>query len=260
MTNILLTISYDGTDFCGWQRQDKPTENKTDVVRTVQGVIEKALNKMLKVHVDLQGSGRTDSGVHAKAQAANFVSPYDNIPEENYVRALNGFLPNDIRIMSAIKVPDDFSSRFNATSRTYRYFIHTVSVPEAKDTRYVWYIPFKPDVDLLNGMCKSLSGELDCATFRAAGDQSISTHRYIDNAHFWYEGDTLVFEIEANAFLWKMVRSITGTLINLARENKTADDFKKIVESHDRSTAGVTAPPQGLFLYQVKFDGIRRHV
>lgn|SRR5574344_253040 len=258
MTNILLTISYDGTDFCGWQRQDKACEGTP--VRTVQGVIEDALKKMLGVHVDLQGSGRTDSGVHAIAQAANFSSPHDSIPQENYVRALNGILPPDIRITDAKKVPQEFSARFNATSRVYRYFMHTVTVPQARDTRYVWFLPYRPSIDRLTEMCSCLKGETDCATFAAAGDQSVSTKRYIEHARFWYEDDVLVFEIEANAFLWKMVRSITGTLIECERNNQDASYFESILESCDRTKAGVTAPPTGLFLYQVKFDGTRRHV
>ncbi len=259
MTNILLTLSYDGTDFCGWQRQDKSAMGCS--VRTVQGEIEKALEKMFRTHINLHGSGRTDSGVHANGQAADFISPADSVPEKNYVRALNGMLPPDIRILEAKKVADDFSSRFNATSRTYRYFIKTQNYPLARDARYVWHIPTRPDVDVLNGMCSCLKGELDCATFAAAGDQSLSTFRYIDKAHFWYEeDDLLVFEIEANAFLWKMVRSITGTLIQCEQKGMKPEDFHAIVASKTRANAGVTAPPTGLFLWKINFDGIRRHI
>ena len=135
MTNILLTISYDGTDFCGWQRQDGPEGE--NCVRTVQGEIELALQKMLKAKIPLYGSGRTDSGVHAAGQAANFISPVDSVPEKNYIRALNSILPRDIRIMDAKKVDPEFNSRFNATSRVYRYFILPQKVPLARDSRYV---------------------------------------------------------------------------------------------------------------------------
>ncbi len=257
MNNILLTVSYDGTDFCGWQKQ---SYKSGETVRTVQEEIENALFKMFREHISLHGSGRTDSGVHARAQAANFVSPVDSIPEKNYIRALNGMLPSDIRIMDACIMPKDFDSRFNATSRVYRYFMHTVSVPEARNTRYVWYLSHRPNEHTLNSMAKVLRGELDCATFAAAGDMSLSTCRYIDNAHFWYEGDVLVFEIEANAFLWKMVRSITGTLIQCERKGKNAEYFADIVHSKDRSKALFTAPATGLFLWQVRFDGVRRHI
>ena len=256
MTNILLTLSYDGTDFCGWQRQDKSASGQP--VRTVQGELENALERMFRQKINLYGSGRTDSGVHAHAQAANFFSPVDGIQSENYVRALNGLLPPDIRIMKAEKKDGGLYSRFSATSRTYRYFMHT-GFPEARDMRYVWPIKRKPSLETLNSMCACLSGETDCATFAAAGDQSLSTFRYIEKAGFWYEGEILVFEIEANAFLWKMVRSITGTLIQMEQKGKTPEDFRSVLESRDRKRAGTTAPPDGLFLWEVKFDGTRRH-
>ncbi|MBQ2601685.1 MAG: tRNA pseudouridine(38-40) synthase TruA [Treponema sp.] len=256
MTNILLTVSYDGTDFCGWQRQDRAAGGNP--VRTVQGELECALGKMFRTDISIIGSGRTDSGVHAAGQAANFFSPSDSIPEGNYVRALNGLLPPDVRIMDAKKVDDSFNARLSATSRAYRYFMHT-GFPQARDMRYVWRIKRKPDLEVLNGMCSCLSGEIDCATFTAAGDQSLSTHRYIEKAFFRYEGEVLVFEIEANAFLWKMVRSITGTLIQMEQKGKKPEDFRAVLESRDRKQAGMTAPPTGLFLWEVKFDGVRRH-
>ncbi len=261
MKNILLKISYDGTDFCGWQRQDKSNQGKA--VRTVQGELECALEKMFGNKINLYGSGRTDSGVHAMAQAANFFSPVDSIPEENYVRALNSFLPKDIRIHSAKIVDENFNSRFSATSRSYRYFIQTVENPFARDSRYVWFIPYRPDIEVLNQMSSCLRGEIDCATFAAAGDKSLSTFRFIDNAHFFWSGQNknlLVFEIEANAFLWKMVRSLTGTLIEFEHKKKNPGDFEKALLSADRRNAGLTAPPDGLFLWEVKFDGIRRHI
>ena len=264
-TNILLTISYDGTDFCGWQRQDKAAGGSP--VRTVQGEIEHALERMFgghvhSEHIKLYGSGRTDSGVHAAGQAANFFSPVASIPNENYVRALNGFLPHDIRIMQAQQVPEDFNARFNATSRSYRYFIQTEQVPLASETRYVWYVPRRPSLSVLNEMCAPLHGEIDCATFAAAGDQSLSTMRYIEKAGFYYEEKNpsrLIFEIEANAFLWKMIRSLVGTLISCEQKGKDAPFFADILKSRDRKRALLTAPPTGLFLWQIRFDGIRRH-
>ncbi|MCI5607665.1 MAG: tRNA pseudouridine(38-40) synthase TruA [Treponema sp.] len=264
MKNINLTISYDGTDFCGWQRQDDKNGNEAE--RTVQGEIEKALEKIFKQKIVLYGSGRTDSGVHALGQAANFLSPVDNMKKENYIRALNAFLPQDIRILDAEEVSDDFNSRFSATSRIYRYFISSAESIPANNSRYVWQVKnYIPNLDRLNSYCKCLKGEIDCASFAASGDLSVSTNRYIDDAHFFIQNDIwgnelLVFQIEANAFLWKMVRTLTGTLINLDKSNAPEDSMKKILEAKDRTKAGVTAPPTGLFLYQIKFDGIRRHV
>lgn len=265
MRNILLTISYDGTDFCGWQRQDDAaTGGETE--RTVQGEIEKALEKIHKQPTALYGSGRTDSGVHALGQAANFYSPVDSMPAENYVRALNAFLPSDIRIMAAREVPEDFSARKSATSRVYRYFIAAGDATSADNMRFSWLVKnYTPNLERLNKYCECLRGELDCSSFAASGDDSVSNNRYIDEAKFFFQKDRfgqelLVFQIEANAFLWKMVRTLTGTLVNLDKTGAPEDAMKKILEARDRKVAGVTAPPTGLFLYEIKFDGIRRHV
>lgn len=258
MRNILINLSYDGTDFCGWQRQDFHGEKNS--VRTVQGELELALEKLHKQPVKLFGSGRTDSGVHAASQAANFFSPIDSIPPQRYIQALNAFLPNDIRVNSAREVPEDFNARFSATSRTYRYFIHCGESPLASEMRFVWPIHRFPDISVLNEMASCLKGEIDCATFAAAGDQSLSTYRYIDNAVFYPDGEKIVFEISANAFLWKMVRSLTGSLIFFEKNGKDGEYFRKVLEAKDRKLAGPTAPSTGLFLWNVSFDGIRRHV
>ena len=264
MRNILLTISYDGTDFCGWQRQDDKDGGEAN--RTVQGEVEKALEKLHKEKITLYGSGRTDSGVHALGQAANFYTPIDSIPAENFVRALNAFLPDDIRLLESVEVPEDFNARKSATSRMYRYFISLGNAVCANNARYSWYVPnYEPDLNRLNKYCECLKGEIDCASFAASGDDSVSTNRYIDGARFFIQKDIwgqdlLVFEIEANAFLWKMVRTLSGTLVNLDKAAAPEDSMKKILESHDRTQAGVTAPPTGLFLYKIKFDGIRRHL
>lgn len=262
MRNILLTVSYDGTDFCGWQRQGNT--DGTEAERTVQGELEKALEKIHKQKTTLYGSGRTDSGVHAVGQAANFYSPIDSIPPEKYIIALNCFLPEDIRILDAKEVSEDFNSRSSATSRVYRYFICTDNSLPATNARYAWQVKsYKPNLERLNHFASCLRGELDCASFASSGDDSVSTCRYIDDAFFFMQkdifgNDLLVFQIEANAFLWKMVRTLTGTLINLDKYNAPSDAMEKILLAKDRKMAGVTAPPEGLFLYKINFDGIRR--
>ena len=264
MRNILLTISYDGTEFCGWQRQDDKDGGEAN--RTVQGDVEKSLEKLHKEKITLYGSGRTDSGVHALGQAANFYTPIDSIPAENFVRALNAFLPDDVRVLESVQVPEDFNARKSATSRMYRYFISLGNAVCANNARYSWFVPnYEPDLKRLNKYCECLKGEIDCASFAASGDDSVSTNRYIDGARFFIQKDIwgqelLVFEIEANAFLWKMVRTLTGTLVNLDKTGAAEDSLKRILDSHDRTKAGVTAPPTGLFLYKIKFDGIRRHI
>lgn len=270
--NVLLTISYDGTDFCGWQRQD--CDDKKKKCRTVQQVIENALEDIHKTHVDLYGSGRTDSGVHAYAQAANFIAPFDSIPTKNYIQAINAKLPHDVRIIDAVDKPDDFHARFSATKRTYRYFIDCSTSPYAHDMRYIWPIFRIPDISRLNAMAECLSKEIDCSTFSASGDKSLSKYRYLNTARFFWgtldgkeinadpippKNAKLVFEIAANAFLWKMVRSITGSLIYFEKRDWTKKDFQNLLDSKDRTKAGPTAPPEGLFLWDVSFDGVRVH-
>lgn len=176
---------------------------------------------------------------------------------------MNSLLPDDIRIIDSKEVPEDFSSRFSATSRSYRYFIIPSHTAIASQMPFAWDIGNEPDIEKLNRMASYLKGEIDCATFAASGDESQSTYRFINDAHFFYQdlypcGRALVFEITANAFLWKMVRSIVGSLIFFEKD-KEPEYFKQVLESCDRSKAGPTAPPQGLFLWKVSFDGERVH-
>jgi tRNA pseudouridine38-40 synthase len=251
MRNILLTLSYNGTHFCGWQRQDHADNGQP--VRTVQAELEAALGKMHHEPVQVFGSGRTDSGVHAAGQAANFYSPIDSIPVENYIPALNGLLPPDIRVQKSVLVPDNFHARFSTVSRTYRYFLYCGTQPPALDAPFVWAIRQYPDVRVLNEMASCLSGEIDCTTFAAAGDVSQSKFRYIEKAVFCWLGRRLVFEITANAFLWKMVRSIVGSLVQFESASTDVAFFRDTLESKDRSRAGTTAPASGLFLWHVNY-------
>ena len=252
MRNILLTLSYDGGAFCGWQRQQSG-------LRTVQEETEKALAFIHKKPTVLYGSGRTDAGVHAAAQAANFISPVDSIPLENYIPALNSRLPHDIRVHRVQEMPLDFNARFNAVNRPYRYFFYCAKTPSAQEMPYVWPLYRYPDVAELNKMASLLYGETDCSAFAAAGDKSLSKNRFIEHAVFFMQGDKLVFEICANAFLWKMVRSLAGTFIELEKKGGGEAAFADILESRDRKNALTTAPAQGLFLWNVNFKGKRVH-
>ena len=248
--NILLRISYDGTRFHGWQKQ---LQHGKESFRTVQGEIERALALLHKHPVELFGSGRTDAGVHACGQAAHFFTDIARMKPESFIPALNSALPKDVRIMEATNVSDNLHARFSARSRTYRYFIHCGKTAFAHQLPYCWHIRREPDINLLNKMASVLSGELDCTTFSAAGDQSKSKSRYIYTAHFFTDREFLVFEIPANAFLWRMVRSITGTLLHYEQQNGTKEDFEAVLRSKDRRNAGETAPPQGLFLWSVEY-------
>ena len=257
----MLDVSYDGTDFSGWQRQDKVPGGSP--VRTVQAEVEGALERILKAPVFVRASGRTDSGVHAAHQACTFLSSNDSIPPENYERALNSLLPKDVRVLSSSEVPLGFDARKSATSRVYRYFVQTQVSPLATDVRYRWFVRRKPDLAALNAMCSLLKGEIDCASFAASGDKSASTMRFLEGASFFQDErdpHLVVFEVEANAFLWKMVRTLVGTLLWCEGKGLGAGAFEGILEARDRTKAGPTAPACGLFLWCVKFDGLRRHV
>jgi tRNA pseudouridine38-40 synthase len=255
MRNILLTLSYDGTDFCGWQKQEQA--GKT--LRTVQGEVENALTRLHAVPTVIHGSGRTDSGVHARAQGANFLSPVPGIPVSHYMSALNDLLPPDVRVHRALLVPQDFHARFSAVMRTYRYVLHCGPVPTAALAGHGWHLRYDPNPAALNRMASCLSGEIDCTTFAAAGDKSLSRYRFLEKAVFFPQGNRLVFEISANAFLWKMVRSLVGTLIDYEHGGKSPDDFRAALESRDRSRAGQTAPAKGLFLWNIEYKGTENY-
>lgn len=250
LRNILLRISYDGTNFLGWQRQYEGAAGKG---RTVQEEIEKVLEVMHGHPIPLIGSGRTDSGVHATGQVANFFTDIRNIPPSRFLHALNSMLPHDIRILESRETSFDFHSRFNARARMYRYQIYCGCHPFAHEMPYVWHIRRWPDIAKLNSMAAYLRGEIDCTTFAATGDKSRTRCRYLYGSHFYPDGDKLIFEITANAFLWKMVRSIIGTLLFLEEKGFPPEEFLHVIESKNRKRAGPTAPGQGLFLAHVRY-------
>jgi len=243
--NIKLTIAYDGTDFSGWQRQENS--------RTVQGVIEQALEKMHGKPVNLTGAGRTDAGVHAVGQAANFYTDMEKIQAGRFVPALNSLLPHDARIISACEQPGNFHARFSATARTYRYYFICGRPALPHENRYNLCLNHYPNIKTLNAYGRLLLGEKDCSIFSGSGDMSKSRHRYIYKTFFYIEGNRLVFEICANAFLRKMVRSIAGTFLHYEENNTPPEKLREIIAAGERSLAGPTLPPQGLFLWQVEY-------
>lgn len=243
--NIKLIVSYDGTDFCGWQIQNNG--------RTVQGEIETALKRIHGSDIRLTGSGRTDSGVHANGQTANFYTE-NAIPAERFTLALNSMLPQDVRIMNSTEVAEDFHSRFSAKIRVYRYYIYTGGVCEPWHSKYCWRIREQPDVARLNRIVAPLTGIHDFTTFAAAGDPSKSKIRELLSTSFTMEGRFLVFKIAGNAFLWKMVRSITGTAIGLESKGYGEKQMREILNSRKRELAGTTAPAHGLFLDRVLYE------
>ena len=247
--NIRLVLSYDGTDFSGWQRQKNG--------RSVQEELEKALSALHGHEVGTTGSGRTDAGVHARGQVAGFRTDIAKIPAKKFVPALNKFLPDDIRIVRSEEAHPDFHVRFDARLRRYRYHILCGSQAEPYRLRYAHRLFHIPAIASLNAMAGLILGEKDFTSFSSARDPSLSRHRFIYESAFYWEGDTLVYQIAGNAFLLRMVRSLVGSMLQFERESADAGEalerMSNVLVSRDRRLAGTTAPAKGLFLWNVEY-------
>jgi len=244
--NFKLIIEYDGTAYHGWQRQNN--------VSTIQGTLEKATAKMTKQPVTLHGSGRTDAGVHAWNQVASF-SADTNLSGESFQRGLNCLTPRDIVIKDCQVVPKEFHARFDATGKVYEYIILNRYTPAAVGRTYAWHVRRPLDWSLMEEAANRLKGTHDFAAFEATGSPRSHTVRTVPDASVKYEGssDRVIFTIEANGFLRCMVRNIVGTLVDVGLKKTSLQEFQSIFTSRDRNRAGVTAPPHGLFLREVKY-------
>jgi len=243
--NIKLVVSYDGTDYSGWQVQLNDS--------SIQGEIEMALGELLGSRIRVTGAGRTDSGVHASGQVCNFYTEKNNIPDEKFRDALNSRLPGNIRILSSSGVSSAFHSRRDARERQYEYRLYHGAVLPAHEARYTWQISRMPSLKLMNDIASVICGTHDFTTFAAAGDVSKSKIRCINHAVFLSRGPYILFRINGNAFLWRMVRSLLGTMINLGNRGGTPAQMRGILDSCSREEAGPTAPPKGLFLTKVDY-------
>lgn len=244
--NIRVVLAYDGTCFCGWQIQKKD--------RTVQGEIENVLFRMHGFRVPVTASGRTDSGVHAAGQVINFHTPIKSIPAERFALALNASLPGDIRAVKSELSDDRFHSRYDAVKRTYRYYIDPSGICLPQYRNYVVNFRQSININRVNACASCLLGDHDFTTFTVPRDKSKTRIRRIFHAVFYTDGPFIVFSITGNAFLWRMVRSIVGTLMDIEKKNGSSGDFSDILESRDRSKAGTTAPARGLSLYKVEYN------
>ena len=244
--NMRVTLAYDGTHFSGWQSQA--------IGRTVQGVLEGALARMHGHPVRVIAAGRTDAGVHAVGQVANFVSDIGSIPEQRMALALNRLLPHDLRVSESREASAAFHARFDARLRTYRYYLLTAPVGVPHLRLYSYRLLEQPDVKRLNRLAAALLGTHDFTTFAAPGDPSRSKVREVHSAEFHVEGSFTVFTISANGFLWRMVRSLVGTLLELSSAGACPRTLSELIDARDRSLAGTTAPAQGLFLHRVDYD------
>lgn len=245
MRNIKLVIEYDGKEFNGWQKQP----NKLNI----QGTIEKAIETITKEKVDLIASGRTDAGVHALGQVANFKTN-SNIPIDKFAIAINSNLKKSIIIKSAEEVDERFHSRLSCKKKTYRYIINNSKYGTAIYRNLETCIKEKLDIEKMKEAIKYFEGEHDFKAFKASGTSSKSSVRTIYKAEvIEKENDRIYIELTGNGFLYNMVRIIVGTLVEVGIGRIKPEDIKKIIESKDRKNAGKTLPPQGLYLLKVDY-------
>ncbi|MEC5394698.1 tRNA pseudouridine(38-40) synthase TruA [Bergeyella sp. RCAD1439] len=238
-----IEFSYDGASYFGYQIQPNQI--------SVQETLEKALSTILRETVKTTGAGRTDTGVHAKKIFAHFDT--SRPVNENLVYQLNGFLPPDIAVKRIFKVKDDFHARFDATYRTYEYYITCEKEPFTRN--YAWQI-WKKNLSLeaMNEACRILFEYEDFESFSKTGADNKTTLCHIYKAHWEPYPNGLKFTISANRFLRNMVRAIVGTMVEIGSGKRTPEDLRTIIEAKNRNAAGISAPAQGLFLVDVGYD------
>jgi tRNA pseudouridine38-40 synthase len=248
MRNLKLLLSYDGTDYFGWQIQPETA--------TIQGVLASAIERVTGERVLPQGSGRTDAGVHALGQVATFATD-SPIPPKNLVIALNDVLPPAIRVFEAADVPADFHARKSARAKTYRYRMYRGAICPPFLARYVWRYPYPLDEDEMQEVAGGIVGEHDFTSFAAVdperGRDQLSNVRRIFSSNWERVGDEFVYTVRGSGFLHHMVRNLVGTFLMAGKGTLKASDLKTILEARSRSAAGATAPASGLFLVSVEY-------
>ncbi|MFA5093283.1 MAG: tRNA pseudouridine(38-40) synthase TruA [Candidatus Omnitrophota bacterium] len=251
MSNFKLQIEYDGTPFYGWQVQDgKRTDYQAN--KTIQHILQKVLSKILQEEIKLTVAGRTDSGVHALSQVANFKST-TKMPLDRLRWGINCMLPQEIKVTRIQKVAADFNSRFSAKSKIYRYTIlnRKYSAPLLAHRVYFYHYPL--DVKLMRSEAKALLGKHNFKVFQATEARVRNPVRTIKSIKIIKEQSFLHIDIEADSFLYNMVRSIVGTLLEIGRGRFSRGSMSKILKSQDRKLAGPTLPAKGLCLVKVKY-------
>ncbi|MBI4428180.1 MAG: tRNA pseudouridine(38-40) synthase TruA [Ignavibacteriales bacterium] len=240
MQNVKLELEYDGSDFVGWQYQENG--------RSVQGELERALKQVLQEEVRVIGAGRTDAGVHARGQVANFRTAA-GINEQSLIKSLNGVLPKDVAVLSVNRVDENFHSRYSAKARQYKYYIHLRAT--ALSRKYCWSMSYKLDIAVMRECAKMIVGEHDFSSF-CKSQSSVEHHRCTVLSSSWESRDSILeFEITANRFLHGMVRALVGTMVEIGRGYRHLEEFPQILNARDRARAGMAAPPHGLFLEHI---------
>lgn len=248
MSRYFIHLAYNGANYCGWQTQPE--------LPTVQLTFEEALSTLLREKIAVVGCGRTDTGVHASDFYAHFDSESE-INGEQLTFKLNSYLPADLAVYEVFKVKDNAHARFDATARTYQYHVSDRRLPFRQGLYSRIY--FSPDIQAMNEGAKVLMEYEDFTSFAKLHTQVKTNICHLSMAHWDTVGEELVFTIRSNRFLRNMVRSVTGTLLDVGRGKLSIDDLRRIIEQKDRCAAGVSMPPQGLFLTKVdyNFDDIK---
>jgi tRNA pseudouridine38-40 synthase len=244
MRNIKLIIEYDGAGYHGWQSQANAV--------AVQDVIEKAIGKLTGEDSRLTGSSRTDAGVHAIGQAANFFTQ-SGIPPEKFSYALNSVLPDDIVIKKSEEVPHSFNSRRSAKGKKYRYLIYNSEYPSALLRNRAFHVPQCLDFESMQKASSYFTGTYDFSAFKASGSSVASSVRTVTGTSLARKGEIIEFEITGTGFLYNMVRIIVGTLIDVGMGRIPAGNIPGIIKSCNRRKAGITAPAHGLYLVEVYY-------
>jgi tRNA pseudouridine38-40 synthase len=249
-----ITLAYDGTDFEGWQAQSaRPAGTRRAPARTVQGVVEKALATLAGgERVAIVGAGRTDAGVHARGQVASFELPRE-MSADALARALNGLLPADVRVLSAASAPAGFHARRSARSKLYRYVLDTGPDQLPTRRRYAGHVPWTLDAAAVAAVAQVVTGRQDFAALTSSGGSPKTTVRTITRSEATFDGPTLTYEVEADGFLRKMVRSIVGGLIAAGRGAASVEDLGRALAAGDRSAWPAPAEARGLTLVRVEY-------
>lgn len=245
MRNIKLTITYDGKRYLGWQRLG-------DSDKTIQGKIESILKQMTGEEIEIIGSGRTDSGTHARGQVANFKTE-TSMTRAEMLDFLNRYLPRDIVVTKMEEVQDRFHARYNCTGKQYSYYVWNNVIPTVFERNHSFHYPQKLDLDKMNQACEKLIGTHDFIGFSALKKSKKSTVRTIEKLSIEQEGSMLHFTFVGDGFLYKMVRIIVGTLLEIGSGSMDVTEIENIFEKKVRQQAGETLPAQGLFLDEVYY-------
>jgi tRNA pseudouridine38-40 synthase len=253
MRNLKLMLSYDGSEFAGWQVQPDAA--------TVQGTLASAIGRVTGEKVLPQGSGRTDAGVHALAQVVTFVTE-SSVPTANFLKALNDVLPASVRVLEVTEAAENFHARHSARAKTYRYRMYRAAICPPFLARYVWHYPYPLDERAIVRSAELVEGEHDFTSFAAVDPEReregvqvspSSNVRRIFSSTWDRRGEEFVYTVRGSGFLHHMVRNLVGTFILVGKGTLQPEDLMRILEARSRSAAGATAPASGLYLVNVEY-------